>query len=279
MSRFLALLRKLALEVRWILGLNVATMFLFGWLNTYFTARRMDRIRELIETGEGRGASIVQSIGGQDAVLSVATIEITFWFVPPFLFLPVVIWAIGRGSLSVAGELERGTLDLVLSRPISRFAYLLGQLAVAVLGLAVLVAALVAGNRLSTNFNRVDGAPTAAELAGPALNLAALGFAVLGITMAASSLARVRWPATAVGTVVTLGGFVAWVFAHLREMEGSPLRPWFQAVALFELYNPVDAVSTRALLGRNLLILGGLGLAGVAAAFAAFLRRDLPTNG
>ena len=37
----------------------------------------------------------------------------------PFIILLISIWAIGRGSAAVAAEVERGTMDLLLSRPIS----------------------------------------------------------------------------------------------------------------------------------------------------------------
>ena len=52
----------------------------------------------------------------------------------PFILLLVSMWAIGRGSAAVAAEVERGTLDLILSRPVSRWAYLASQVIVAISG-------------------------------------------------------------------------------------------------------------------------------------------------
>ena len=42
----------------------------------------------------------------------------------PIVFLLISIWAIGRGSIAVAAEVERGTMDLILSRPVPRWVYL-----------------------------------------------------------------------------------------------------------------------------------------------------------
>ena len=60
-----------------------------------------------------------------------------FWNHPFFLIL-VSIWSIVRGSAAVAAEVERGTMDLILSRPVSRSSYLASQVGVALAGLVVL---------------------------------------------------------------------------------------------------------------------------------------------
>ncbi len=278
MKGFFALLGKLFAESRWNLLISAGAMFLFGWLNTYVVAFRMSQIREQLAKGDSDRFRMIRQMAGEELEVSVAMIEMIFWL-HPFIWLPVVIWAIGRGSLAVAGELERGTLDLVLSRPLSRWSYLLAQILFAWFGLAVITAALVAGNRVATNFNHVDNPPTIRVLFWPAWNLALLGAAILGFTIAASAADRVRWRATLLGTVVTTGGFAAWLIANLRELAESPLRPWLKKIALFELFNPVDAVGKGEFLTSNVTFLSGLALGGVVVAFLAFLWRDLPASG
>jgi ABC-2 type transport system permease protein len=278
MRAMLAVLRRLLLESRWTLAINAAAMFLFGWLNTHIASRQMDQIREAMRGSGGRRFRMLREIAGGDVTISVANVEVSFWL-HPFLWLPVVVWAVGRGSIAVAGEVERGTLDLALSRPISRFSYLVSQVTLGLLGLVLLAASLVAGNRLAINFNPVEEAPTTGMLFWPALNLAALGFAIFALTLAASSADRVRWRSLLLGSFVTMAGFVAWVVSNLEVMAGSPWLPWLRRVALFETYNPVDAVGLRAELGRNLAVLGSIGGVGLVLAFVVFLWRDLPTNG
>ena len=47
------------------------------------------------------------------------SIMMTFWS-HPLIMLLLSIWTIGRGSAAVAAEIERGTMDLILSRPLAR---------------------------------------------------------------------------------------------------------------------------------------------------------------
>ena len=52
----------------------------------------------------------------------------------PFILILISTWAIGRGSGAVAAEVERGTMDLILSRPIPRWLYLTAHIWVATEG-------------------------------------------------------------------------------------------------------------------------------------------------
>lgn len=279
MSGSFTLVRKILGESRWTLLISIAALFAFGWLNTFATARQIGAFRKEFgsDTADGRG-QMMRNLLGSDADFSVAKFEMLFWL-HPFVWLPTIIWAVGRGSLAVAGELERGTLDLVLSRPITRFAYLTSQVVVSWLGLVLLSTSVVMGNWLATYFNKLEGAPTLRVLFWPALNLALLGAAVFGITLAASAADRVRWRATLIGTVVTIASFASWIVSRIPALEGTGVMPWLKRLGtMFEAYNPVDAVGAMNHLVFNFEVLGGLGLGGVVVAFLAFLWRDLPTS-
>jgi ABC-2 type transport system permease protein len=275
MSAFLAVLRKLMGETRATLAVNAASMFLLGWLNTYFTARMFHKARKAF--GEEGGGRMLRQMGGEDISFSTASLEVVFW-VHPFLWMPVVAWAVGRASLAVAGEVERGTLDMVLSRPISRTGYLLAQISAGLVGLVVIVGFLVAGNQTALFFNRVEDPPGVRTLFWPALNLWMLGVAVMGLTLGASALDRVRWRAILFGSFVTVAGYVAWFLATQRVMEGSPWKWWMERVALFALFNPVDAVGVGKDFGFNMAMLAGVAGVGLVVAFAVFPFRDLPAG-
>ncbi len=75
----------------------------------------------------------MRMIGVAERPTSVS-IMMTFWN-HPLIVLLISIWAIGRGSAAVAAEIERGTMDLILSRPVSRSTYLASQVLVAMVGL------------------------------------------------------------------------------------------------------------------------------------------------
>ena len=201
-------------------------------------------------------------------------IEMAFWN-HPFIVLTFAIWVIGRGSAAVAAEVERGTLDLILSRPISRTRYLAAQVAVALTGLAVLAVAMILGNWLATRYNPIQNPPSLALLLKPSANLAALGLAIYGYTLLFSTLDSVRWRPTLIASVVTLAGFIANVVANLPTLEDWK---WLEKFSIFKAFDPVEVVTKGQTLGFNLAILSGLGVAGVVLAFLAFSVRDLPSN-
>jgi ABC-2 type transport system permease protein len=197
------------------------------------------------------------------------------WWNHPFILINVLLWAIARGSAAVASEIERGTLDMTLSRPVSRTSYLASQILVGVSGIIVLALALVMGNLIAGRFSRVESPPTLLILARPAVNLAALGLAVYGSTLLVSAIDQVRWRPNLIGSVVTLASFVLLVIANVPVLEDWK---WLGNFSIFKAYDPVSAAVSGRDLAFHTTVLGGLGLAGIALSFLGFLRRDLPAN-
>ena len=106
------------MESRWTLGLSTAALFGLGWLFVYVTSLNEAEILRLLESDSEGGGRIqwMRNLGVAERPTSVA-IMMAFWN-HPFIVLLVAIWAIGRGSAAVSAEIERGTLDLILSRPV-----------------------------------------------------------------------------------------------------------------------------------------------------------------
>ena len=177
MRPFWALIRKQIVESRWTLVLSAAALFGLGWLFVYVTARTEAEIIRQLESGSGGGGRLefMRMMGVQTTSVS---IMMTFWN-HPLIMLLISIWAIGRGSAAVAAEIERGTLDLILSRPVARSTYLAAQVLVATVGLAILAAALFAGASVALHYNFLREPPTPSILVWPAVNLAVPGFADL----------------------------------------------------------------------------------------------------
>ena len=197
----------------------------------------------------------------------------------PFIILMISIWAIGRGSAAVAAEVERGTMDLLLSRPIPRWVYLSSGVIVSLLGLVVLSAALMAGGTIAVRYNVLRVKPDTWAMLRPAINLAALGLPIYGYTLLASALDHVRWRATLLGSILTLAGFVA-LFISLFEVLQKMSWMWYvERMSIFMAYNPVEAIGGGGKYVLHLEILSGVGIACILLAYAAFAVRDLPANG
>jgi ABC-2 type transport system permease protein len=278
MRPFWALIRKQLHESRWTLIVSASALFGLGWLSVYVTSLNEARIVRMLASGEGDDRIEWLRRMGVAAEPTSAEIMMAFWNHPFFLIL-VSIWAISRGSAAVSAEVERGTMDLLLSRPITRSAYMASQVLVAIAGLAVLALCLTAGGSSAVRFNSLRVPPDPSALIQPAINLAALGLPIYGYTLLVSSIDHVRWRPTWIGSSLTLAGFIAYVIAMIPVFSEMWWKPWLERASIFRAYNPVELVVKAETLGPNLALLGGVGVPCIVLAFLLFARRDLPANG
>lgn len=276
MSPFLAIVRKQLVEARWFLGLVGAAMFLLGWLGVYQTKSFQILMAEAKDgMTRVRGAGMMRFFGGPSYDDSTLAMEIARWNFP-LIPLLILCWAIARGSAAVAGEIERGSLDIVLSRPVSRSAFLMAQVVAALLGLALLVGILLAGNQLANHWYALEDPPGLVGVLRPCLNLFALGVSVFGYTVVVSSCDVVRWRANLLGSALTIGGVIAYMIALSEEMKER--WGWLEWLTVFRGYAPVEAAVKGEQLWRNVAALGGIGALGIVLALWFFSRRDLPAN-
>ncbi len=280
MRPFWALICKEVQETRWTLGLSALALFGLGWLFVYATSRtEVEVVRQLNSNGDDLGGRLAMMRAlGITGEPSSAELIMASWN-HPFILILISTWAIGRGSGAVAAEVERGTMDLILSRPIPRWLYLTAHILVATVGLAILGLALMTGATMAIQKNILRVTPSMSTLLLPAINLAALGFPIYGYTLLASSMDHVRRRPTLVGSVITLGGFVAWVISLIPVFQESWWRPWLERVSIFKAYQPVELVNEGLSFGSNLAFLGTIGIVCISLAFVIFSRRDLPANG
>jgi ABC-2 type transport system permease protein len=279
MRPFWALIRKQIVESRWTLLLSAAALFGLGWLFVYLTSRNEARIVRSLQSDSDLGERIqwMKSLGVAEQPSSVQLIMVSWNH--PIIWLWIAMWAISRGSVAVSAEVERGTMDLILSRPVARWAYLLAQVLFAIIGLAILAAALFAGCSIAVRYNVLNEPPSAWLLVRPAINFAAIGLPIYGYTLLVSALDHVRWRPTSIGSVLTLGGFIAYVVSLNPVLQDSNWRPWLERISIFKAFNPVEVVTTGETLAFNLSVLVGIGTACIVLSFFVFAVRDLPTNG
>ena len=273
MRELVVLVRKHAHESRWLLGLSTAAFFGLAWLSVWMSFR----IEGLIAKGElGRAVGRMgptRFLGGP-AMDESSTALLTMWWNHPLITLTVLAWAVSRGSSAVAGEIERGTIDVTLSRPVSRSAYLISQIVFAMIGLIVLASGLVLGLEFGQLFHPLKSSPSIVTLSRPALMVVALGLAVFGYTLPFSTIDVIRWRPTLFSSVITLSGVVAYSVAS----QFPDYRDLLQSFTVFELYAPVTVAVKGEPLLFNTSVLLCIFLVGVVISFVLFLRRDLPSN-
>jgi ABC-2 type transport system permease protein len=230
----------------------------------------------------GPGRILQTLIGGVGISLFRPSDMLSVGYVHPLVQAILCVWAVGRASGAIAGEIDRGTMELLLAQPLARFRVLLAHGTVDLLTIPVLCLSLWGGNWLGAWILEL-GAPTepaqrfVAEPTtfAPAMaSVASLLFAISGYTIWLSSLGRLRSRVLGLAVLITLLQFLINAVGQLWEpLEG--LRPW----TVFYYYQPQNMILQRLSLWESLegvLVLFAVGCVGYALALWTFCRRDLP---
>lgn len=189
-----------------------------------------------------------------------------FAFLGPVLLL---VYATGAGARAIAGEEERGTLDLLLSTPVRRRRVLTDKfiaMAVGTLLLAVVawLVTLLAGRpfELTVSFEGLSAAFLN-------LFLMALGFGTIALAVGAATGAR--------GLAIGVASGAALLTFLLRTFASSVswLEP-YRVLSPFYYYTGHDPLRT-GLHVTDPLVLAGISVVALALALVSFERRDLAT--
>jgi ABC-2 type transport system permease protein len=264
----------------------------------------LPKLEDAVFKGPGK---IVRTLMGGDSIrLNRAMDVLSIGYVHPLIQTILCIWAIGRASGAIAGEIDRGTMELLLAQPLARCRVVLAHFCVDLLTIPLLCLALWAGTWLGTWLVgpiqvqvpaelqqlpvRVDIDPEKLRLfpgaVGPALvNVGALVFAVSGITMWLSAAGRFRSRVLGVAVLVVLLQFLVNLSGQMWDAVAF-LRP----LTVFYYYQPQQIMLSRVWTvdlsvwngGRPLCAVPGaavllaVGAVGYLLALWTFSRRDLP---
>lgn len=242
-----------------------AALLLWGFLLPVIYAQFGSQFRALLESG------IVPAefarFGGGD-VFSLPG-SIALGLIHPIAMVLISIFAVGFSSSAVAGERQRGYLEVVLARPISRRA-LYGSLAAAAFSFVALsVTALLTGGLAGSRVGGVIDELAIGHVPLLWLNAFLLfaSFAAIGL---AASVSFDRLP-PALG--VTIGIVVS---MYTLDVLGSlwPRAEFLQPYSLFH-YLKAKAILMGAAEPRDLVVLAVVIGGAVAWALVVFPRRDL----
>lgn len=188
----------------------------------------------------------------------------------PVTLLLLSIMAIGFPALVIAGERDKGTLEVTLSRPVSRRGlyatlFLAGALFIAVL-LAVLVLTMSTTAFVVGLGNQLDlGHLVQLWLAGVLLFVA-----FMAIAFAASVESDRVGPAIGIPTVFVVVNYLAYAIGSIWPDMG-----WLEDYSFFNLLK-AQSVLADGIAISDVVILVGFAAAFVAVAWYRFPRRDLP---
>lgn len=272
-----ALWGKALFECRGLLLASLALMFSFHWIFVWITSMvQLGPLADFVKTLPNG----IQNLSGVP-VNELATVagRIALAYVDPVVLFTAAVWGISRGSDAVAGEIDRGTMEMLLAQPIDRLALLLTKGAVAVLGAALIAVVSFAGTWCGLTAVTLEEPTSIWAFLPAAINLFAMTFFLVGVSFAVSSFDRYRWR-----VIGLLGGFytlslIVNVMARMVEKLG-----WLEYFTFFGAYEPQGMTAfmleepakawAMSLHFDGLLI--GLGLVGFAVSAVVFARRDIP---
>ena len=178
--------------------------------------------------------------------------------------------AIALASRSVAGEIENGMMELLLSQPLSRRNYLLTHLLFAAFTLAALSLAGMLGTYLGQKnygLNLFDARP----LLQLALNFFLLQMAWYSLALVLSVYARESGRVTGAVFLLVLASFFAQVLGKLL-----PAAAWLLPYSLYTYYSPPEILVESLFSTSSLTVLGSISALGIGLSFWRFQQRDLP---
>ncbi len=240
----------------------------------------VNQIREMFFQGPGQ---IIQALmGGESLRVEYAQDLVSMSYVHPLTQTIICIWAIGRASGAIAGEIDRGTMELLLAQPIRRSRIVLAHLIVDAVTIPVICLSMWAGTCIGAHlvgFTTATEPRLQVQLArfGPALiNVGLLIFATSGITMAVSAMGRFRGKVMGIAVLLALVQFLVNVIGQLW----TPLEP-LRRFTVFYYYQPQPIIlqadwAEHGVIWGRLAVLTGVGGIGYLTAWWTFCRRDLP---
>jgi ABC-2 type transport system permease protein len=125
---------------------------ILGELTPFFTSlasagglSRLD-VENVVFNGPGKLVRTI--IGGEQVAMDRAMDLLSVGYVHPLVQTILCVWAVGRAAGAIAGEIDRGTMELLLAQPLARFRLILAHFCVDLITIPILCFSLWAGNYL-----------------------------------------------------------------------------------------------------------------------------------
>jgi ABC-2 type transport system permease protein len=207
------------------------------------------------------------SFGGGDLFTLSGTVA--FGYIHPIAIALLAVFAILLPLSGVAGERQRGTLEIVLARPVARTSYLVTLLVCAILFIGLAMAASLIGTIIGAAATNTLDQIDVQNMPLLWLNGVLLYVAVAAISFAASVSFDRPGPAAAITLAIVL-------VVYFLQIIGSlwPDAAWLQPYSLFYYLKP-ETVLREGFQVFDAALLLVVGAAALVYAWIVFRRRDL----
>lgn len=239
----------------------------FEWVMTFVA--REPSVSHFLTTALNAAPPEFLALLNPDLVASVSAQGIIgVGYTHPFALLMMAVIAVRVPSAALAGEMGRGTMDLMAARPVPRASHVAAALVATVGALAILAVAAYAGTFVGLVGRPVEGVSLLRYLpVAAAMWLIFAAWACVGI--AVSALCRETGQAIAWTSGLMAGSYVLDYAARVWPTIAS-LRP----LSLFRYYEP-QQVLRAGLAGSDVQVFAAVAAGSLLVAFVVFAFRDL----
>jgi ABC-2 type transport system permease protein len=242
----------------------------------------IDQLNEILFEEGGPGQIAQAIIGGESIRADRAMDMLSIAYVHPLTQTVLCLWAVGRAAGAIAGEIDRGTMELLLAQPVRRGQLVGAHFLVDLITIPGLCLSIWLGTAAGVWLMGWVGAQrlleqvALARFAPALLNVAGLVFAVNGLTMWLSSMERSRTRVWGLAVSLALVQFFVNVLGQLW-----PAIEFLRPFTVFYYYQPQPIILDPAWAAKpeiwgRLAVLFAVGAGGYVLAWVTFTRRDLP---
>jgi ABC-2 type transport system permease protein len=243
----------------WAIGLITLALYTAGLYPSIATPQFTEYMKQL--------PVALTALFGESFSLATAEGYLNAYFFDMMGPIVFIIYAIGAGSGAIAGEEERGTLDILLSTPMRRWAIVLQKFAAMVAGTLILGCFLWIGLAITAQIANLD--VNYVRMAEACLSSVLLGVVFGTLALAVGCIRGSRGVSVGVSAAVTLAAYVVKTYAPLVEAMKpyEKLSPFYYANAAKPLTNGLNLEHAALLISLSIILL--------AVSLVAFQRRDV----
>jgi len=280
------LLTKAFRDARLLLAALALVMLFFPWLYAWATSMiSLPAFSEFLsnalpkqwQSAWGVPISEVAKPSGRMALV----------FVHPLVMFSAVVWAITRGSDVVAGEIGRGTMEMLLAQPVRRTSLYASHALVTLAGSALLAACVWSGTAIGLRSAELYANVPPTIYLPPAINLFGLMVGVSGFAALVSACTSQRWHAVGitvawyvVSAMISVASSVVGHGQHWRYLSLlNSYKPQLMVArqdAAWNIFRYRDEAIAGLGLGGHQAVLIAVGLLCYVAGAVVFSRREIP---
>ncbi len=261
------------LDKKWsILGIGVLVGLMGFYVITLFSSLDFSQMKEYIES---LPEPMWALLGGELDLTNPYSLTNAYFY--SFMWLYCGIFLIYVASSLIPQEVENHTLDLILSKPVSREEYLMGKIAfvyVFILAIMGIITVFVVGGIRSSTFFLEEGLHW--ERVGAVFLVSTLHLGTMAMTaIFASTIFLDTKKTTAFAAIVM---FIMFFIGDFSPLMNPAVGKIVQFASTWFYYNPAQFFGAGNFTNfpRDLIALGGTNLALVAASIFVFRKRDIP---